>query len=446
MQPSQKNGNTDSSESYTLTANVVDLHASVIRPARVTVAAGRIEAIDELAESEPPPPTFLLPGFVDAHIHVESSMLTPSEFARSAVVHGTVATVSDPHEIANVLGRAGVEFMLQSAAKVPLKIHFGVPSCVPATDFESAGATLDAQEVAELLDNPQLTYLAEMMNFPGVLSEDPEVLAKIAAAQTRNKPIDGHAPGLRGGDAKTYVAAGISTDHECTTKEEALDKLSAGCKIQIREGSAARNFDALFTLIDEHPTNVMFCSDDKHPDQLLIGHINLLVREAIARGQDVMNVLRCACVNPVQHYGMQVGLLRIGDPADFIEVTDLTTFDVLRTFIDGVVVADEGSATFETSAETPVNQFLANVKSVENFRVSAGEGRSVMRVIEAIDGELITNAIECDAHIVDGCAISDTENDILKIAVVNRYTNEQPAVAFIKNIGLKRGALSLIHI
>lgn len=430
---------------HSLVANLVDLHTATTRAAKITVTDGVITAIDDLAADAAAPTTFLLPGFVDAHIHVESSMLTPNEFARAAVVHGTVATVSDPHEIANVLGREGVDFMLQSAAKVPLKIQFGVPSCVPATEFETAGAALDAAAVAELLDDPRLSYLAEMMNFPGVLAGDPEVMSKIAAADARNKPVDGHAPGLRGDDAAAYVAAGISTDHECTTKEEALDKLAAGCKIQIREGSAARNFDALFTLIDEHPTRVMFCSDDKHPDQLLVGHINLLVREAIDRGQNMMNVLRCACVNPIEHYGLAVGLLRVGDAADFIEVADLAKFKVLRTFIDGVVVAENGIATFDTVAESPINHFVATPNSIDDFRVPAPAAATNIRVIEAIDGELITTVGEYAAKIVDGNVESDIDRDLLKIAVINRHTNvaeAKPAVAFIKNIGLKRGAIA----
>ena len=430
---------------HTLIANLVDLHAAAIRAAKIIVTDGVITAIDDLDANAAAPTTFLLPGFVDAHIHVESSMLTPNQFARAAVVHGTVATVSDPHEIANVLGRKGVDFMLQSAAKVPLKIQFGVPSCVPATAFETAGASLDSVAVAEMLDDPRLGYLAEMMNFPGVLAGDSEVIAKIAAAASRNKPVDGHAPGLRGDSARAYVAAGISTDHECTTKEEALDKLAAGCKIQIREGSAARNFEALFTLIDEHPANVMFCSDDKHPDQLLVGHINLLVREAIHRGQSMVNVLRCACVNPVEHYGLDVGLLRVGDAADFIEVADLTDFKVLRTFIDGVVVAEHGQATFGTTPETPLNHFVAEPHSIDDFRVPAPAASATIRVIEAIDGELITTAGEYPARIVDGRVESDTERDLLKIAVVNRHakhTEIKPAVAFIKNIGLQSGAIA----
>ncbi len=439
--------------SHRLTINLVDLHKGEIYPARVTVTDGIIASIERLlAETTIGPTTYLLPGFVDAHIHVESSMLTPNEFARAAVVHGTVATVSDPHEIANVLGRDGINFMLQSAAKVPLKIHFGVPSCVPATQFETAGAELDEQAVAELLEDQRLSYLAEMMNFPGVLTQDAAVLAKIAAAKSRGKPVDGHAPGLRGEEAAAYIAAGITTDHECMTKSEAIDKLAAGCKIQIREGSAARNFDALYTLVDEYPHDVMFCSDDKHPDQLLVSHIDELVREAIARGQSTLNVLRCACLNPVDHYGLNVGLLRVGDPADFIEVVDLHEFEVLRTFINGEVVAEKGLATFTAQPEQPINHFHAKPKTIDDFRVplpnetstdpAAAFAHPMIRVIEAIDGELVTRSLVCEPTVVDGAVVSDPSRDLLKITVVNRYASEPPAVAFIKHFGLKRGAIA----
>jgi adenine deaminase len=262
-------------------------------------------------------------------------MLVPSEFARAAVVHGTVATVSDPHEIGNVLGVAGVQYMLENAAHTPFKFYFGAPSCVPATTFETAGATITVAEVEELLDDPRIHYLSEMMNFPGVLHGDPQCLAKIEAAHARGKRVDGHAPGLRGEQAARYIAAGITTDHECFTKEEALDKVAAGCKISIREGSAARNFDALYTLLSEHPDMSMLCSDDKHPDELLAGHVNALVRRAVERGVDVFDALQAACVNPVEHYGLDAGLLNLGDPADFIEVDSLTNFNVRRTWIDG---------------------------------------------------------------------------------------------------------------
>ena len=329
-----------SASNFSVEGNVVDIRGSPHLSGRGSRSRGGGSPLSSRSPAQPA--TYLLPGFIDAHVHVESSMLVPSEFARAAVVHGTVATVSDPHEIGNVLGVAGVRYMLDNAAQVPFKFYFGAPSCVPATTFETAGAAITVAEVEELLDDPRIRYLSEMMNFPGMLHGDPACLAKVQAAHDRGKPVDGHAPGLRGAEAARYIAAGITTDHECFTKEEALDKLAAGCKISIREGSAARNFDALYTLLGEYPGQTMLCSDDKHPDELLVGHINLLVRRAVERGIDVFDALQAACIVPVEHYGLDVGQLRVGDPADFIEVDSLTDFNVLRTWIDGQLVAETG--------------------------------------------------------------------------------------------------------
>ncbi|MEX2091057.1 MAG: adenine deaminase [Pirellulales bacterium] len=429
-----------SASSFNVVANVVDIPGKRFYPAEVVVAAGRIAAIKPAATK---PTTFLLPGFIDAHVHIESSMLVPSEFARKAVVHGTVATVSDPHEIGNVLGVAGVHYMLDNAAKVPLKFNFGAPSCVPATIFETAGAEITVAEVEQLLDNPRIRYLSEMMNFPGILYGDPGCLAKAKAAHARGKPVDGHAPGLRGEQAAKYIAAGITTDHECFTKAEALDKLAAGCKISIREGSAARNFDALYTLLREFPGQTMLCSDDKHPDELLIGHINLLVRRAVERGIDVYDALRAACIVPIEHYGLDVGQLRVGDPADFIEVDSLTKFNVLRTWIDGRLVAEGGKTTIE-SVDVPVdNKFVSDPVKPAEIAVSAtNTAGAKLQVIEALDGQLITNRLPMEPRVVGGKIVSDPEHDVLKLVVVNRYEKAKPAVAFIKNFGLKRGAMA----
>ena len=324
---------------FLLTHNLVDLHTRETYVAKVSIADGVIQKIERLDQPVDHSQPFLMPGFVDAHIHVESSMLLPDQFARVAVTHGTVATVSDPHEIANVCGVEGIELMLRNAAQTNFKFCFGAPACVPATEFETAGARIDAAAVTRLLDDPRIGYLSEVMDFPGVLNRSPEVMAKINAAIERNKPVDGHAPGLRGELAAKYVSAGITTDHECFTLDEALDKLAAGCKIAIREGSAARNFSALESLIDSHPDMVMLCSDDKHPDEFLLGHINQLAARAIANGRDLMNVLRTACLNAVEHYSLKVGLLRVGDPADFIVVEDLKNFNVIETYLDGAKVA-----------------------------------------------------------------------------------------------------------
>lgn len=320
-------------------SNYIDILNQRIFPAEITVEKGIIAAITEISETLS---NFILPGFIDSHVHIESSLLAPSEFARMAVIHGTVATISDPHEIANVLGMEGVEFMINNGNKVPFHFFFGAPSCVPATVFETAGATINAADIETLLAKPEILYLAEMMNFPGVLFKDKEVMAKIAAAKKFNKPIDGHAPGLRGAQAKQYIDEGMSTDHECFTLEEALDKIGFGMKILIREGSAARNFDTLIPLMKLHADQLMFCSDDKHPDSLLLGHINQLVARAVALGYHLFDVLKVACINPIHHYKMPVGAMQLGDVADFIVINNLTDFIVEKTFIKGELVAENG--------------------------------------------------------------------------------------------------------
>jgi len=378
-------------------------------------------------------------------------MLVPSEFARLAVVHGTVATISDPHEIANVCGMEGVEFMIENGKTVPFKFNFGAPSCVPATGFETAGAVLGPAEVESLLQRDEIRYLSEMMNFPGVLNEDPEVMKKIASAHRLLKPVDGHAPGLRGEDARKYIAAGISTDHECFTKEEALDKLQNGMKILIREGSAAKNFGALISLLSDYPGQMMFCSDDKHPDSLVLGHINQLCARAVAKGIDVFKVLRAACVNPVEHYKLTVGLLRPGDPADFILVKDLEHFEVVKTFIDGELVAEEGMSKIKSQKSRILNNFSCSDKRPEDFEIRKTDrsyaawfhaGGPGIPVIEALDGQLITNNIRAGIETVEDTLRSKPEDDILKIVVVNRYSDAPVAKAFIKNFGIKEGAIA----
>ncbi|MGZ5134346.1 MAG: adenine deaminase, partial [Flavitalea sp.] len=386
-----------------------------------------------------------------SHVHIESSMLIPSEFARIAVTHGTVATVSDPHEIANVCGIDGVQFMIDNGKTVPFKFYFGAPSCVPATIFETAGAAINSSEVESLLQKEEIKYLSEMMNFPGVLSHDEEVMRKIAIAHKFHKPIDGHAPGLKGESARRYIQAGITTDHECFTAEEAIEKLGYGMKIIIREGSAAKNFEALVDLLNDHSDMMMFCSDDKHPDSLVKGHINQLCARAVEKGIDIFKILKAACVNPVLHYELDVGLLRIGDPADFIVVENLQEFRVLQTYINGQIVAEHGES--RIIIQTPVvmlpaiNNFKCRMTVTGDFVVRASQGISAamhIPVIEALDGQLITNKILEEAKIVDGCIVSDADRDVLKIVVVNRYgkTDSKIATAFIKNFGLKGGALA----
>ena len=417
--------------------NIVDILNKRIFKGEVCLENGQISAIREVNHEVE---NYILPGFVDAHIHIESSMVVPSEFAKIAVLHGTVATVSDPHEIANVLGVQGVYFMIENGKKVSLKFNFGAPSCVPATSFESAGAVINADDIKLMMENPDINYLAEMMNYPGVLFDDEEVLQKIEHAKNNNKPIDGHAPGLRGDDVTKYIAAGISTDHECFSYDEALEKLQKGMKILIREGSAAKNFEALIDLLPEHYNNMMFCSDDKHPDDLLLGHINQLCERAVAKGMDIFKVLQAACVNPVKHYNLEVGLLQVGDPADFILVDNLKEFNVLETYINGELVAKNGKSFVKSVPFEVLNNFNTDIKKVADFRLASSSKK--IRVIEALDGELVTNQIAADSLIVDGNLVSNTATDVLKMTVVNRYKNETPSIAFIKNFGIKEGAIA----
>jgi len=427
--------------SSSISGNLADVHLQKIYAATITVENGIITAIEKISDEAYPSSKFILPGFIDSHVHIESSMLVPSEFARMAVVHGTVTTISDPHEIANVCGMEGVEFMIENGKTVPFKFNFGAPSCVPATVFETAGATLDVKDVTNLLKRKEIKYLSEMMNFPGVLFKDKSVMQKIAAAHQQNKPVDGHAPGLRGEQAKQYIEAGISTDHECFTYEEALEKLQYGMKIIIREGSAAKNFEALIELLNDWPEMMMFCSDDKHPDSLVLGHINQLCARAVAKGIDLFKVLKAACVNPVMHYKLDVGLLRKGDAADFIVVKDLKKFEVVKTYINGALVAEEGRSLFKTSRSEIINNFSCSKKSAADFALP-WNGKNENPVIEALDGQLITNKLSVKPKVVDNYIVSDVANDILKIVVVNRYQSAPVASSLIKNFGLNQGAIA----
>lgn len=420
-----------------ISGQIVDIHTRQIYPGCIHLSGQKIERIERLEQA---PPVYILPGFVDAHVHIESSMLVPAEFARLAVVHGTVATVSDPHEIANVLGVRGVEFMIENGSSVPLKFNFGAPSCVPATPFETAGAEITAADIDYLMARPEVKYLAEMMNWPGVLHRDNLVMDKIKVAQKHGKPVDGHAPGLKGEQAAHYIAAGISTDHECFAMEEALDKLKHGMKILIREGSAAKNFDALIPLMRDHAGSLMFCSDDKHPDNLVEGHINQLVARAVKLGYDLYDVLRAACLNPVAHYKLDVGLLREGDPADFVVVDDLKDFRVAGTWINGAKVAAQGKALFSAPAAEALNHFNCKIKHPVDFHVPLS-GKKV-RVIEALDGQLITREKWIETNQLNAASQTSVQNDVLKFTVVNRYQDVPPAVAFISNFRLKEGAIA----
>lgn len=426
-----------SDNSFSLNGQVIDIVHSRIFPGQVSVTDGKITEIKELdvAASQ-----FILPGFIDAHIHIESTMVTPSEFARMAVGHGTVAAVCDPHEIANVMGVEGVDYMIQNGKRGRFKFFFGAPSCVPATSFETSGAVLDADAIEQLMGNPDIHFLAEMMNYPGVLSDDPEVMRKLHSALDHGKPIDGHAPMVAGDDIKKYVGAGISTDHECYAIEDALEKLKLGMKILIREGSAAKNFDTLIPLMAQYPEKLMFCSDDKHPNDLLKGHINLLVKRALQKGYKLLDVLRIASLNAVRHYHLDVGLLQEGDDADFIVIDNFQDFHVLQTYIKGRLVAENGHSCMPYRKEEACNRFAALPITAQDLRVD--DHQKPIKVIACMEGNLITNTIIAMPKVVDGNMVSDTTRDLLKIVVLNRYNPSKPAVGFINHFGLKRGALA----
>jgi adenine deaminase len=424
-------------DAFTISGNLVDVLEGKIFPATLHIESGKIIRI--VPESKKYD-TFITPGLVDAHVHIESSMLTPAEFARVAMTHGIIAAVCDPHEIANVLGMAGIDYMLENARTSPFMFAFGAPSCVPATTFETSGATIGVTEVAALLERKEITHLSEVMNYPGVIGRDPDVMAKIELAKRYGKPIDGHAPGISGEALKNYVMAGITTDHETSSLDEAIEKIGLGMKILIRDGSAARDFEKLHSLIDNHSDMCMFCSDDKHPDDLAKGHMDAVVRRAVAYGHDPLKVLKCASLNPVTHYSLSMGLLRQGDPADFLVVDTLGDFRVLKTYIKGSLVADNGKSSLAYEQPEIINVFHAGLKHKGDFALSAGVGYA--NIIHASDGSLLTGWLKEAPGVTNGYVMTDLNRDILKIAVVNRYFDNPPLMGLVKGFGLRKGAIA----
>ncbi len=424
-------------EQNTYSGNIVDIVNKKIFKGTIEISNNKIANI---VENENVPDNYILPGFIDAHVHIESSMLTPSKFAEVAIAHGIIATVSDPHEIANVMGKEGIDFMLEDAKKATLKFFFGAPSCVPATSFETSGFAITTEDINELLKKDEIKYLSEMMNYPGVIFQDKEVIAKLKLAQKYNKPVDGHAPGLIGDDLEKYVSQGISTDHECTTIEEAIEKIKLGMKILIREGSAAKNFEILSDLIDRYPDEVMLCTDDTHPDELLKGTIPNLVKRAIRKGYDIFNVLRAASLNAVKHYNLPVGLLQKGDIADFIIVENLIDFKTLDVIINGKNVPRGTSSSISDSKNIEINNFGRSEIDEEMLELSSKSEE--IFAIETINKELLTKKIRCKPLVKNNNIISDIQNDFLKITVLSRYDNSNPTVGIIKNFGLKKGAVA----
>jgi adenine deaminase len=420
-----------------ISGNIVDVLNNRIFSGTVEVKNGKISKITENNKTYD---TYILPGFVDSHIHIESSMLIPSEFARTAVTRGMIGVVADPHEIANVVGIKGIDFMIENGAKVPFKFYFGAPSCVPATPFETTGAKISAKDIEKLIKCENIKCLGEMMDFPGVLSSNKETLEKIRVSLENQKPVDGHAPGLSGEDLKKYIKAGISTDHEAYSEKEADEKIQLGMKILIREGSAAKDFDALSPLIEKYPDFCMFSSDDKHPNDLVAGHIDLLVKRAIKLGYDKLKVLKCACINPVKHYKLDIGLLQQGDNADFIEIDSFDSMKVLKTVINGKIVFSDGWSLIPKVRNKAINNFQTKCKKLKDFEIKNEGGK--IKVIKASNGQLITKKIVVEPKVENNKVVSDVSRDILKIAVINRYNNVKPAIGFINGFEFKKGAIA----
>jgi adenine deaminase len=420
--------------------NIIDIHRQKIYSGKVVFSENGIDKIEEISGTFD---CYILPGLIDAHVHIESSMLVPSGFSRLVVPRGTIGVVTDPHEIGNVLGVAGVEYMIEESRNTPLKCFFGAPSCVPATPLESSGAIIDSKQIEKLLDKPEVFALSEMMNYPGVVNGDNEVLMKIKAAQDRNLPVDGHAPGIKGEGLVKYAKAGISTDHECFELDEALEKIKNGMKIQIRQGSAAKNFEALFGLFDLHSDKLMLCTDDSHPDELIkFGHIDKLIRLGMKKGIDIFKLLRAASLIPVQHYNLPVGLLRQGDPADFIVIDNPENFNVLKTYINGVKVFDKKEGLLFPKMEVKrINHFVSHFIGVKDLEVNIPDGASKGKVIKCFEGELVTDTLFYDLSGKEQM-VSDLEKDVLKLIVVDRYQNKPVSVGFINGFGLKSGAIA----
>ena len=421
-----------------ISGSIVDVIRRIIFKGRIYIKNGKIY---DIQPSDSVNNVFILPGLIDAHVHIESSMLTPGRYAQNAVKHGVISVVTDPHEIVNVCGVEGMKYMIEDSQKVPFKFYFGVPSCVPATPFENSGAKIDAEQIAELFDTYNLKFLAEMMNFPGVINQDPEVMSKIKVALDRGLPIDGHAPGVTGENLLKYVNAGITTDHECSTMAEALEKIKLGMKIIIRNGSAAKNYNDLFELINTYPDQVMICTDDFHPDNFASEYLEQFIKNRKKKNVEFWNLMQALTINPIDHYKLNVGLLQMDDPADFIVVNNLQQFNVLQTWIDGRCVFD-GAETFDyVPNENKINNFLVKEITADQIKIAPTSDR--LNVIKAFDGQLYTEHMVVKPKVVDDNCISDIEHNILKIVVLNRYTeNAEPSVGFVHGFGLKNGAFA----
>lgn len=420
--------------------NIIDILEREIYPGVISVDNNIIKSISRNSEKYD---HYILPGFIDAHVHIESSMLIPKEFSSLVIKRGTVAIINDPHEIANVLGIPGISFMIENSKESLVKTFFTIPSCVPSTAMDYSGAEISASDIENMIEHFPFIGLSEVMDVPGVLN-DRKVRNKIEIALNNDLIIDGHAPQLRGKDLEKYIAAGISTDHECSDINEAIEKINLGMNILIREGSAAKNYEALKYLIKDYPDHVMFCTDDSHPSDLLhSGHIDKIVRRANKDGFDLFDVLKIACINPIKHYRLNVGYLRVNDPADFIVVNDLVSFDILSVFLNG-------EEKYNINADqVKVEKTTSHCKSLNNFKRTPLQREELIKSIQnkvtcigVLNNEIITKKILFNIPKPLQNLESDIERDILKIVYVNRYENKPPQIAYITGIGLKKGAFA----
>ena len=450
------------------TSYILDVLTDSVYPARITIEDGIFKEIVPIQvgeETEIDVEGLMLPGFIDSHIHIESSMMTPAQFAKVAVRHGTTAVVCDPHEIANVHGIDGVEFMIENASTVPFNFYFAAPSCVPATSFETSGAVLDSDDIEYLLQKPEVVALAEMMNFPGVIGADEEVLEKLRIARKYNKPIDGHAPLVSGKELDKYIEQGIVTDHECSNFLEAIEKKQKGMKIMVRDGSSAKDMDALFDFSQRIeffknqdsfgiiPTEVLsrrlhspifdfIVSDDKNPRDLVNGHLNESVKKAVDLGVDLIKAIEMVTINPAAHYGLDGGSIVTGSKADFIIVDNLDDLNVLKTYISGECVFDGENVLFDVEDVEVIDSMNVDKKSPEDFNVYFDGDECEVNVIQCFDGELLTKKTTARLITENGIVQPDIFEDILKIAVVERHGSNNVANAFIKGFGLKKGAIA----
>ena len=429
-------------------AGIVNVFSGEIIPGSIAVAKGYIIGFGSYPAKRVVnmKGRFVAPGFIDAHVHIESSMSCPTEFARSVLPHGTTTVAADPHEIANVLGAEGIGYMIDSSKDQPVNIYFTLPSCVPATDMETSGAKLGADDLLPFMDNCRIIALGEVMNFPGVICRDNEVLRKIEGMKKQIKPVDGHAPGLTGRDLYAYISAGIFSDHECTTEKEAKEKLNAGMHIMIREGTGAKNLEDLLPIINRQTARrVMWCTDDRHPHDIIKeGHIDYIVRSAIRMGLDPVIAIQMATINPAEYFGLNhVGAIAPGRQADLVVFSDIKNPVIEEVYFRGNLAAKEGKMLPEIKRPAPLNIRSSMNIDIAKIDFSIPALSRQARVIEVISDQIVTGQSLIKVAVSGNSAVSDIKRDILKIAVVERHKGtHNTGMGFARGFGLKQGALA----